>query len=142
MLAQSKGKAFCSSNCYGISNRREKPCVVCGKLMLASLNKKTCSRSCSNIHRAGIKYGRDRPKDKVKNYIALKKRLSEARGNICERCGFSLFEILQVHHIDRNRSNNELENLELICPNCHFAEHIFKRREPRLEFNSQTKINE
>lgn len=28
-------------------------------------------------------------------------------------------EILQVHHIDEDRQNNELTNLIILCPNCH-----------------------
>lgn len=27
--------------------------------------------------------------------------------------------ILQIHHIDGNASNNNEENLQVICPNCH-----------------------
>lgn len=42
----------------------------------------------------------------------------------CERCGYNLHpEILQVHHSDRNRFNNKIENLEKLCPNCHLWEH-------------------
>lgn len=26
---------------------------------------------------------------------------------------------IQLHHIDGNRKNNELFNLEILCPNCH-----------------------
>lgn len=44
--------------------------------------------------------------------------------NKCNRCGWNkLIKILQVHHIDKDRSNNDLENLELLCPNCHAEEH-------------------
>lgn len=43
---------------------------------------------------------------------------------ICNRCGFNRVPtILLVHHKDRNRENNELENLEVLCPNCHTEEH-------------------
>ncbi len=45
----------------------------------------------------------------------------------CGRCTYSKYEILQVHHKDRNRNNNNLANLELICPNCHYEEHYFKK---------------
>jgi hypothetical protein len=42
----------------------------------------------------------------------------------CHRCGYSeVPEVLQVHHIDRDRSNNHLENLEILCPTCHEVEH-------------------
>ena len=27
--------------------------------------------------------------------------------------------VLQLHHIDGNHNNNNLENLQLLCPNCH-----------------------
>lgn len=38
----------------------------------------------------------------------------------CEICGYSEFEdILEVHHIDEDRSNNNLSNLIILCPNCH-----------------------
>lgn len=97
--------------------------MVCKKPILTGLNKKTCSRSCANIHRAGIKYKLNRPRDKVVTERALKVRLLKERGVVCERCGYNKKEILHVHHKDRNRNNNDLENLELICPNCHYEEH-------------------
>ncbi|MBI2551090.1 HNH endonuclease [Candidatus Uhrbacteria bacterium] len=31
-----------------------------------------------------------------------------------------------MHHKDRNREHNQLENLELICPNCHYEEHFLE----------------
>jgi len=126
-LKRSNGGAYCSMKCYGLSCRQEKPCVVCGKMILASFHKKTCSRACSNIYRTGIKYGRSSPKDKVKNYQALKIRLLKRDGKSCSRCGYNKHEILQVHHIDKNRENNELDNLEMICPNCHFEEHYLEK---------------
>ncbi len=100
---------------------------MCGKLILASQNKKTCSRSCANKNRAGIKYGLKSPDDKAKAQKSLKIRLLKNRGLKCERCGYDKFEILQVHHINRDRSDNRLENLELICPNCHCEEHLLRK---------------
>ena len=126
-LQQSGGRAYCGVVCYGISCREEKPCVVCGKPVLAGLNKKTCSRSCANTHRAGVLYKMGSPRDKVKSLQALKLRLLKSRGTKCERCDYNKHEILQVHHKDRNRSNNELKNLALICPNCHAEEHFLEK---------------
>ena len=123
VISSNKGNVFCSQFCYSVSCRKEVPCLVCGKPILAGLNKKTCSRACANIHRVGIKYKIGRPKDKAIRLYALKTRLSEIRGRNCERCGYAKFEILQIHHKDRNRNNNDLSNLELICPNCHYEDH-------------------
>jgi hypothetical protein len=38
---------------------------------------------------------------------------------ICAYCGFGVPEILEVAHLDGNRSNNEVDNLAILCPNCH-----------------------
>jgi len=42
----------------------------------------------------------------------------------CEICGQLPFHnnlplVLQCHHMDGNRDNNSLENLQILCPNCH-----------------------
>lgn len=38
----------------------------------------------------------------------------------CSVCGWDEDEsILEVHHIDENRSNNEIDNLIILCPICH-----------------------
>lgn len=120
-----KGNVFCSLKCYGISCRKEKPCLICGTLILSSQNKKTCSRACANKLRIGTKYTGLRLKDKVVTAFFLKKRLVKLKGPVCERCSFDNLDILQVHHIDRNRKNNDLSNLELLCPNCHYSEHYY-----------------
>jgi len=127
-IIRNKGNVFCSSSCYGKHNRKETPCIVCGKLIMAHFNKKTCSRGCANKHRAGIKYKLNRPRDKVIYQQGLKLRLLKTRGGKCERCGYSKIQILQVHHKDRNRNNNNLDNLALICPNCHYEDHFLEKR--------------
>lgn len=126
-IQRNKGRIFCSMACYGVSCRKESPCVVCGKLILSGLNKKTCSRGCANTHRTGIKYKLNRPRDKVFTERFLKLRLFKERGVVCERCSYNKKEILHVHHKDRDRNNNNLNNLELICPNCHYEEHYLKK---------------
>lgn len=43
--------------------------------------------------------------------------------HVCERCGNTMWHdepiALEVHHRDGDRSNNSLDNLQLLCPNCH-----------------------
>lgn len=44
--------------------------------------------------------------------------------HICSRCGFKKrTDILQVHHIDEDHTNDKISNLEILCPNCHMAHH-------------------
>ena len=126
-IKANKGRIFCSSRCYGISSRKEIPCLKCGKLILAGFNKKTCSRICANKLRIGIKYKLGRPKDKAVTFRIIKLRIIEERCKKCARCEYNRQEILQIHHKDRNRNNNNLGNLELICPNCHYEEHFLEK---------------
>ncbi len=122
-----KGRIFCSTTCYGKSCRKEIECVVCGKLILSGLNKKTCSRTCANKNRVGLLYKINKPKDKVSTLRRIKVQLLALRGEQCERCGYSKKEVLQIHHKNRDRTNNDLANLELICPNCHYEEHYLSK---------------
>lgn len=126
-IRENNGRVFCSSACYGIACRKEKPCIICQKPILAGLHRKTCSRGCANKHRTGIRYKMSSPHDKVKSQQALKVRMLKYRGGKCERCGYEKYEILQVHHKDRNTNNNDIKNLELICPNCHCEEHYLEK---------------
>ena len=55
----------------------------------------------------------------------LKQRLRQAGllAEACECCGLSEWRgeplVLQLHHINGSRDDNRLENLQVICPNCH-----------------------
>ena len=56
----------------------------------------------------------------------LKKRLIEAglKEDRCEECGIGNEWngkplTLQVHHINGNHRDNRIENLQILCPNCH-----------------------
>lgn len=120
---KTRSGVFCTAKCYGVSCRKEIPCLVCGKTILSGLNKKTCSRSCSNKNRVSIQYRIGQPKDNLLTVRRIKIRILNERGRVCERCGYNKTDILQVHHKNRDRGDNSLKNLELICPNCHYEEH-------------------
>lgn len=38
---------------------------------------------------------------------------------VCAHCGFGIPDVLEVAHIDCDRSNNSISNLVILCPNCH-----------------------
>jgi hypothetical protein len=64
-------------------------------------------------------------RQKLENTWRLRNRLLEAglKEHRCERClntewlGRPI--PLELHHIDGDRTNNALSNIELLCPNCH-----------------------
>lgn len=55
----------------------------------------------------------------------IKRRLLEAglKHELCERCGITEWQgkplSMQLHHINGDGADNRLENLELLCANCH-----------------------
>jgi len=62
--------------------------------------------------------GKDMPSE-YRKYYKTRNKLIE-----CQRCSYNKCpSILQIHHIDRNRKNNTMENLIALCPNCHEEEH-------------------
>lgn len=62
---------------------------------------------------------------KLENTWRLRNRLIRERvkEHQCEKCGNTEWLgdpiPLELHHKDGDRTNNRLENLELVCPNCH-----------------------
>lgn len=60
----------------------------------------------------------------VKSHILKQKLIRDGiKENKCEICGNSKWleqDIpLELHHKDGNHFNNELNNLQIVCPNCH-----------------------
>lgn len=61
----------------------------------------------------------------------LKRRLikQELKENKCELCHISGEEIgLELHHINGDRYDNRIENLQILCPNCHSKTPNFRNR--------------
>ncbi len=65
-----------------------------------------------------------------------KKLLKEGlKEHVCECCLNSMWNgvpiPLEVHHIDGDKNNNDLENLQLLCPNCHALTDTYRGRNTR-----------
>ena len=64
----------------------------------------------------------------------LKMRLFEKgiKTNKCEDCGLDEWRgkklNCELEHIDGNRTNHKLENLKIICPNCHSQTETFRAK--------------
>jgi len=62
----------------------------------------------------------------------IKKRVLRSRGHVCQGCGLTEWRgqpiPLELEHRDGDRSNNEDDNLELLCCNCHAQTPTWRRR--------------
>ena len=113
---------YCSRRCYHkaqyLKGSVEYICRHCSKRFRGSPShkRKYCSKAC--VNKAGREIWKPRFST-VRKTMVRRKMINE-----CARCGFKTFpKILGIHHKDRNRLNNELNNLEVLCPNCHSIEH-------------------
>ena len=74
-------------------------------------------------------YSRFRYGNNIKTANALN-ALIALRGHRCECCGLTEWLdnpiSLEVHHEDGDSLNNTLENLKLLCPNCHSLTNNYK----------------
>lgn len=130
------GKYCCITCCveFRMKNYTPKPktpnteCFLCKKPLWRKPSSKSKSGKyfCCNEHKNTAteldKGNRDlwSYKDATGRGSYRKRALGNSKTKSCEVCGYSEHPgALQVHHKDCNRSNNSLENLQILCPNCH-----------------------
>ena len=69
----------------------------------------------------------------------LESGLKEAK---CECCGLSEWQgrpiRLEIHHINANHKDNRLENLQILCPNCHSLTDNYRGRQKVLSAQLET----
>ena len=114
----------CSIKCRGFSKRSKvlTSCSLCKKefeRQLCKLHQKNwCSRACKEKDQciggplALPHYGNGQ--------ASYRERAFRYHGKVCNRCGYSEHEqMLDVHHVDRNRKHNKISNLKVLCVWCH-----------------------
>lgn len=141
-----RGRArFCSLSCSGKAGNALKPrgknpahwvtvsCATCGtdfeKKLSSLANSKSGLYFCCRSHKdqaqrlGGIE--EIMPPHYGSKSTVTSKDYSFARTSVCQRCGYGDHpEILHVHHINRDRTNNDPSNLICLCPNCHDTDHL------------------
>lgn len=128
---------FCKMECsraFSTKNKR--------KEINEKVSKSLTGRQLSNNHVESIKESWKKPRKSIfrKQQAALEdifienspyatqyvKRIilkQELKTYVCEECGICKYNgkklTLQLHHVNGNNKDHRLENLQLLCPNCH-----------------------
>jgi len=111
-------------------------------------NAKYCSTKCRNAYNSyksrvksgsikkpgvgsgGNQWGKDNHQYKTGIGI-YSKRAFEYYGHQCNRCPKTT--TLVVHHKDEDRSNNSIENLEVLCKGCHQNHHCIRDEQGKFK---------
>jgi hypothetical protein len=93
-------------------------------------------------HFTGQGWNKDKRND-ISVYLENRKSISSARlksrlfedgikERVCESCGVSAWNgkpiVLELHHKNGNKNDNTLENIMILCPNCHSQTDNFRNR--------------
>lgn len=137
------GLVFCSKPCVSEAMSSGVIEFTPGPKPSARTPNKVCDSGCGRKVHAQTKVCRScREREKIDLWLAgdssvatgnspsreprvfVKRYLIDTRGDACESCGFDGkredgASIIQMDHIDGNSTNNLIENLRLLCPNCH-----------------------
>lgn len=129
---------------YKEKRKTKKYCLYCGLELTGKNKNKFCNSSCAasfNNKKRGPLRGETKKKiseslkkettsdlsNKTKIYksYTLKDKLYKdgLKERKCEICGITSWNgkeiVLQLHHINGDSSDNRIENLQILCPNCH-----------------------
>lgn len=112
-------------------------CINCENEITGS-GKKYCSYTCQQTFQRTQKIqlwleGKiDGRRGKTSTGRFIKRYLIDKFGEKCMKCGwcernkFTNLIPIELEHIDGDFLNNKVENLELLCPNCHSLTKTYK----------------
>ena len=113
------------------SNRAEVECAYCHKKFIKNNSSLKNSKSglffCCRQHKdlaqkiqSGDSFKKIRPEHYKNGKTVYRINAFREYPHKCSVCNWDEDEdVLEVHHIDKNRQNNNLENLIILCPICH-----------------------
>ena len=84
-------------------------------------------------------FGTEKP---IQSSLLKQKLINEGiKESKCERCGLSEWMgkpiPLELHHKNGNHYDNNLENLEILCSNCHMQAHNYSNPQKKSELNAE-----
>lgn len=135
---QKRHNKFCSRSCAATINNRnvrrhgQKPnnkCIHCGdEFELKNYKgKKYCSNKCKRDAKLIERIENGTASDR-----SCKRFLLKTKGLKCEICNHEEWQgkpiSIELDHIDGDSTNNELNNLRLLCPNCHAQTPTYKSK--------------
>lgn len=110
---------YCSQLCAQLARTTKQSfiCIKCGKSFLRcptriQSNNIFCSKSCANSYN-----NRHKRKETQNTYRRIAFEHYEHKCHVCGWCDDD--RVLEVHHIDEDRTNNDVTNLIILCPICH-----------------------
>jgi hypothetical protein len=78
--------------------------------------------------------------------ITLKRHMLPHLGDKCSSCNLNMWQgkiiTLELDHIDGDRWNNNINNVRLLCPNCHSLTPTWKKKKIKKEKISEEKLLE
>ena len=126
---------YCSISCrnsrdFSDQTKEKKSCITKRKWLDGTYSLVDWDNVNNNVEKISKSFGvwekkaYDRLFNGEKLHIqTLRKILIWDVENCCELCNTSEWLgsaiTLEIHHIDGNNKNNELSNLQILCPNCH-----------------------
>lgn len=140
-LSEISNNNFCSQSCAASYNNRNRAakhpqithdCVICGQKTKKN-SIKYCSIKCQHQHYRDEKI-KEWLNGNFSNAITgktlqikpfIRNYLKDKALNKCSKCGWNDINPvtkrcpLEINHIDGNPLNNDILNLEVLCPNCH-----------------------
>jgi hypothetical protein len=134
-------RKFCSRSCsvtynnkfkikngiYAVKNTKSNGCKSCGDVLNNTNRvKKYCNTKCQKDFEKKLIFERiESGEYNCKNPRKYKEYLIDKFSNKCMKCGWGEFHAvtgnipIQLEHKDGDSNNNKIDNLELLCPNCH-----------------------
>lgn len=116
--------------------------IIAIKTMIEELDLDVSHFTNQGWNKNNFNYDRFRYGVVIKSAEAIK-AIVYLRGHQCECCGLEYWLDkpipLELHHIDGNSLNNDMDNLQLLCPNCHALTDNYRGRNIN---NAQKKVTD